>query len=39
MAMPDAISALLDLAKAPRESLTRTAYNLDGLQSNGSADP
>jgi nucleoside-diphosphate-sugar epimerase len=28
MAMPDAISALLDLAKAPRESLTRTAYNL-----------
>jgi nucleoside-diphosphate-sugar epimerase len=28
MAMPDAISAMLDLAKAPRESLTRTAYNL-----------
>ena len=28
MAMPDAISALLDLAQAPRESLTRTAYNL-----------
>jgi threonine 3-dehydrogenase len=28
MAMPDAISALFDLAKAPRESLTRTAYNL-----------
>ena len=28
MAMPDAISALLDLATAPRESLTRTAYNL-----------
>lgn len=28
MAMPDAIAALLDLAKAPRESLTRTAYNL-----------
>jgi nucleoside-diphosphate-sugar epimerase len=28
MAMPDAISALLDLARAPRESLTRTAYNL-----------
>ena len=28
MAMPDAISALLDLAKAPRENLTRTAYNL-----------
>jgi nucleoside-diphosphate-sugar epimerase len=28
MAMPDAISALLDLAKVPRELLTRTAYNL-----------
>jgi nucleoside-diphosphate-sugar epimerase len=28
MAMPDAISALLDLARAPRECLTRTAYNL-----------
>jgi nucleoside-diphosphate-sugar epimerase len=28
MAMPDAIAALLDLAKAPRENLTRTAYNL-----------
>jgi nucleoside-diphosphate-sugar epimerase len=28
MAMPDAISALLDLAKVPRERLTRTAYNL-----------
>ena len=28
MAMPDAISALLALAKAPRENLTRTAYNL-----------
>jgi len=28
MTMPDAISALLDLAKAPRENLTRTAYNL-----------
>jgi nucleoside-diphosphate-sugar epimerase len=28
MAMPDAISALLDLARAPRENLTRTAYNL-----------
>jgi nucleoside-diphosphate-sugar epimerase len=28
MAMPDAISALLDLARAPREKLTRTAYNL-----------
>ena len=28
MAMPDAISALLGLAKVPRERLTRTAYNL-----------
>jgi nucleoside-diphosphate-sugar epimerase len=28
MAMPDAISALLALAEAPRERLTRTAYNL-----------
>jgi nucleoside-diphosphate-sugar epimerase len=28
MAMPDAISALLRLADAPREQLTRTAYNL-----------
>ena len=28
MAMPDAISALLTWRSAPRESLTRTAYNL-----------
>jgi nucleoside-diphosphate-sugar epimerase len=28
MAMPDAIAALLALAEAPRETLTRTAYNL-----------
>ncbi len=28
MAMPDAIDALLALAEAPRETLTRTAYNL-----------
>ena len=28
MAMPDAIDALLELAAAPRERLTRTAYNL-----------
>jgi len=28
MAMPDAISALLDLARVPRDRLTRTAYNL-----------
>jgi nucleoside-diphosphate-sugar epimerase len=28
MAMPDAIDALLRLADAPRDALTRTAYNL-----------
>lgn len=28
MAMPDGIDALLALARAPREALTRTAYNL-----------
>jgi nucleoside-diphosphate-sugar epimerase len=28
MAMPDAIDALLQLAEAPRDALTRTAYNL-----------
>jgi threonine 3-dehydrogenase len=28
MAMPDAVAALLALAQAPRERLTRTAYNL-----------
>ena len=28
MAMPDAVDALLQLAAAPRERLTRTAYNL-----------
>jgi nucleoside-diphosphate-sugar epimerase len=28
MAMPDAIEALLQLSSAPREALTRTAYNL-----------
>ncbi len=28
MAMPDGVAALLTLAAAPRESLTRTAYNL-----------
>jgi len=28
MAMPDAIEALLRLAEAPRDSLSRTAYNL-----------
>src|SRR6186713_1034863 len=28
MAMPDAVQALLDLAAAPRQQLTRTAYNV-----------
>src|SRR5205085_10406095 len=28
MAMPDAVGALLNLAEAPREALTRTAYNI-----------
>jgi nucleoside-diphosphate-sugar epimerase len=28
MAMPDGVNALLDLAAAPRERLTRTAYNV-----------
>ena len=31
MAMPDAIDALLGLASAPRERLTRTAYNLSAF--------
>src|SRR5262245_61124322 len=36
MAMPDAVNALLKLAAAPRERLTRTAYNLAAF--NPSAD-
>jgi nucleoside-diphosphate-sugar epimerase len=28
MAMPDAVAALLALAEAPRDALTKTAYNL-----------
>jgi threonine 3-dehydrogenase len=36
MAMPDAVEALLMLAAAPRERLTRTAYNLASF--NPSAD-
>jgi threonine 3-dehydrogenase len=36
MAMPDAIDALLALASAPREKLTRTAYNVSAF--NPSAD-
>jgi threonine 3-dehydrogenase len=31
MAMPDAIDALLDLARAPRERLSRAAYNLSAF--------
>jgi threonine 3-dehydrogenase len=31
MAMPDAITALMSLAAAPRERLTRTAYNLSAF--------
>ena len=38
MAMPDAIEALLDLAKAPRENLTRTAYNLTAFSPTAAAD-
>jgi nucleoside-diphosphate-sugar epimerase len=36
MAMPDAIDALLALAQAPRERLTRTTYNVSAF--NPSAD-
>lgn len=36
MAMPDGVDALLDLAAAPRASLTRTTYNLGAF--NPSAD-
>lgn len=31
MVMPDAVAALLQLAQAPRERLTRTAYNLSAF--------
>jgi nucleoside-diphosphate-sugar epimerase len=31
MAMPDGVQALLQLAAAPREALTRTAYNVGGF--------
>ncbi|HYM25299.1 MAG TPA: NAD-dependent epimerase/dehydratase family protein [Vicinamibacterales bacterium] len=37
MAMPDGVDSLLTLAKAPRGSLTRTAYNL-GAFSTSAAD-
>ena len=39
MAMPDAVDALLTLAAAPRERLTRTAYNVTRVQSVGGRDP
>ena len=39
MAMPDGVDALLRLAAAPRERLTRTAYNVGGVQSVGRGDP
>jgi threonine 3-dehydrogenase len=31
MAMPDAVTALMQLAEAPRDALTRTAYNLSAF--------
>ena len=39
MAMPDGVEALLTLAAAPRERLTRTAYNVARVQSVGRGDP
>jgi len=36
MAMPDGVDALLALAKAPRGSLTRTAYNLGAFSKSAS---
>jgi threonine 3-dehydrogenase len=37
MAMPDGVDALLTLAAAPRERLTRTAYNLTAFNPSASA--
>jgi threonine 3-dehydrogenase len=37
MAMPDGIDALLALAEAPRQRLTRTAYNLTAFNPSASA--
>jgi nucleoside-diphosphate-sugar epimerase len=34
MAMPDAVDALMHLAQAPRQRLTRTAYNLSAFSSS-----
>lgn len=36
MAMPDAVTALLDLARAPREALTRLVYNVTSFSLNAS---
>jgi len=36
MAMPDAVTALLDLAKAPREALTRLVYNVTSFSLSAS---
>ena len=37
MAMPDGVEALLALAAAPREALTRTAYNLGAFSPSAAA--
>ena len=37
MAMPDAVDALLMLAAAPRDRLTRTAYNLRAFNPSAAA--
>lgn len=36
MAMPDAVTALLDLARAPREALTRLVYNVTSFSLSAS---
>ena len=39
MAMPDGVDALLTLAAAPRERLTRSAYNLSAFNPSAADDP
>ena len=39
MAMPDGVDALLTLAAAPRERLTRTAYNVAAFSPSAQEDP
>ena len=39
MAMPDGVEALLTLAAAPRERLTRTAYNVAAFNPSARGDP